>query len=236
MVRYPSIFYTGYFILATFSVLLAISPIASGAAADGSASRSRIQMINSLAQSGHADAQYTLGHVYLSGKGLEKDIIKGVYWLEKAAEQGHAASQNRLGLVYTGHDDSVIDCRLATRWFIRVGRDSKLYRQAQGNLAWILATCPNPVYRDGQRAIEIIRGLLEIDNQDNPLLLDTLAAAYAETGQFQRAIDTQSRALQSLDPHTARPQQQERFAARLHTYRQHRPWRLVQANESTTRP
>ena len=34
-------------------------------------------------------SQYNLGTMYVNGQGVQKDIEKGGYWLQKAAENGH---------------------------------------------------------------------------------------------------------------------------------------------------
>ena len=52
----------------------------------------------SLADSGNADAQYRLGEMYNSGKGLPENPAKAAAWYRKAALQGHPAAQNRRGL------------------------------------------------------------------------------------------------------------------------------------------
>ena len=56
--------------------------------------------------------------------------------------------------------------------------------QVQNTLAWILATCPDPSIRNGQRAVELAQSAKQLSGGNNPVILATLAAAYAETGQF----------------------------------------------------
>jgi tetratricopeptide (TPR) repeat protein len=71
--------------------------------------------------------------------------------------------------------------------------------QAQRNLAWIFATCPEPALRDGARAVELAEHALAIERDKTPLLLRTLAAAHAEAGEFARAIAVGSEALQAAE-------------------------------------
>ncbi|HZL42164.1 MAG TPA: tetratricopeptide repeat protein, partial [Verrucomicrobiae bacterium] len=66
---------------------------------------------------------------------------------------------------------------------------------AQNNLAWLLATCPDPSLRDGRRALEMARQPEQLSGGKSPEILDTLAAAYAEAGDFQKAAETAKRAL-----------------------------------------
>jgi len=64
--------------------------------------------------------------------------------------------------------------------------------EAANGLAWTLATCADPSVRDPQQAIQLIEAIaLE---GDDPWILDTLAAAYAAAGRFDRAVATASRA------------------------------------------
>jgi tetratricopeptide (TPR) repeat protein len=56
------------------------------------------------------------------------------------------------------------------------------------NLAWLLATCPDPAVRDGSRAVQLARRACEATQYQIPVYLGTLAAAYAEAGQFDNAI------------------------------------------------
>jgi hypothetical protein len=59
---------------------------------------------------------------------------------------------------------------------------------AAGNLAWLLATTPEPALRDPQRAIELAEEIAQSQSFRDPNTLDTLAAAYAAAGDFERAL------------------------------------------------
>ncbi len=58
------------------------------------------------------------------------------------------------------------------------------------DLAWLLATCPDPQIRDGQEALRLARRACELAGSPHPGLLDTLAAALAATGRFEEARST----------------------------------------------
>ena len=70
------------------------------------------------------------------------------------------------------------------------------YVKAQNNLAWVLATCPQASLRDGNKAVELAQRANQLTDGENPLVLRTLAAAYAEAGRFPEAVETAQRALQ----------------------------------------
>jgi tetratricopeptide (TPR) repeat protein len=63
-------------------------------------------------------------------------------------------------------------------------------------LAWILATSSKNSLRDGERAVRLVKHTCEKTNYLVPEMLDVLASAYAETGQFDKAVETAQRAYQ----------------------------------------
>jgi len=67
---------------------------------------------------------------------------------------------------------------------------------AQINIAWILATAPDPSQRDGTRAVELAEHAVRSLGSSKPQALRTLAAAYAENGRFTDAISVTRRALE----------------------------------------
>jgi tetratricopeptide (TPR) repeat protein len=67
--------------------------------------------------------------------------------------------------------------------------------QAQNNLAWLLATCPENHIRNGPRAVELAERADRQTRGQNPVIVATLSAAYAESGRFPEALRTAQRAL-----------------------------------------
>ncbi|HZV35157.1 MAG TPA: hypothetical protein VFB72_11340, partial [Verrucomicrobiae bacterium] len=66
--------------------------------------------------------------------------------------------------------------------------------EALNNLAWILAANENPEFRNGGEAVRLATRACAETGNNHPVLLGTLAAAYAETGDFTNAIAAASRA------------------------------------------
>lgn len=62
------------------------------------------------------------------------------------------------------------------------------------NLAWILATNPRADLRNGNEAVQDALRACQLTDNQFPVFLGTLAAAYAETGQFDKAVETARKA------------------------------------------
>jgi tetratricopeptide (TPR) repeat protein len=63
------------------------------------------------------------------------------------------------------------------------------------DLAWMLSTAPEVKLRDGDSAVGLVQKVIEATGDRDPNTLDTLAAAYAETGDFPKALETAREAL-----------------------------------------
>jgi Flp pilus assembly protein TadD len=59
--------------------------------------------------------------------------------------------------------------------------------EAQNNLAWLLATAPDAAARNGPRAVQLATQSVQLTGGRNPVVLGTLAAAFAEAGRFDDA-------------------------------------------------
>jgi len=69
------------------------------------------------------------------------------------------------------------------------------------NLAWLLATSQDASLRDGPKAVELAKQADRLVGGTNALVLRTLAAAYAENGEFANAIRTAQSAMQLARMH-----------------------------------
>lgn len=67
------------------------------------------------------------------------------------------------------------------------------------NQARVLATAPDAKLRDGKRALSAALKAREMTKWRDGRTLDTLAAAYAETGDFDKAVEVQQQAFDDSD-------------------------------------
>jgi tetratricopeptide (TPR) repeat protein len=67
---------------------------------------------------------------------------------------------------------------------------------ALSNLSWLLATSSNDALRNGNKAVELAEHANQLCGRANAIVLRTLAAAYAEAGQFAKAIESARAAIQ----------------------------------------
>ena len=67
--------------------------------------------------------------------------------------------------------------------------------QALYNLSWVTATHENEEIRNGQEAVLLAEKLCKITQYNQPVALDALAAAYAESGRFDAAVSTSRKGL-----------------------------------------
>ena len=65
---------------------------------------------------------------------------------------------------------------------------------ALNSLAWLMATYPDAAIRNGPEAVKLAQQAVSLEKGDQPVLLDTLAASYAEVGRFKEAVETAGRA------------------------------------------
>jgi len=89
-------------------------------------------------------------------------------------------------------------------------------------LAWIKATCPDASFRDGKEAVSAASKACELTGWKNGDWIDTLAAAYAEAGDFKRAVGFEEQAMRTGNPPES---DQKEMRDRLSLYKQSQPFR-----------
>ncbi|MFZ0746318.1 MAG: tetratricopeptide repeat protein [Terracidiphilus sp.] len=150
------------------------------------------------------EAYYNLG-VVLTRQGRMDDAIeawKNVVRLRPNFSQGH----ENLGYALYSRSrfsDSLAELRLAL-----AEEPNRLFTlDLASNL---LATCPDASIRNGEEALALAQRASQLSGGKDPGILDSLSAAYAESGNFARAIAVEQQALV-----LAEQQSDQRLAARL---------------------
>ena len=139
-------------------------------------------------QPDNVSARYNLG-VVLSEAGRFKeaaDAFKELAELKKRDPQVY--ERWGMALTRTGRLREAIDVYRAGLAAVPDNRTTA------NQLAWLLAAGPEAAHRNGREAVIIARGLCEATQFRVPVLLDTLAVASAEVGDFDTAVKMATRA------------------------------------------
>jgi len=155
-----------------------------------------------------AAAQAGLGRMLLAAGRTEearRSLARAVE-LDPGDRGGHAA----LGALL---DESGEDRRAVEHLRIAV-RAQPLPLEDANRLARVLACSPDDDVRDGHEALELAQRCVGMTRRREPHYLDTMAAAYAELGLFQDAIDVQREALRLVPA-----DERDAFEARRDAYR-----------------
>jgi tetratricopeptide (TPR) repeat protein len=91
------------------------------------------------------------------------------------------------------------------------------------DLAWWMATAENEEIRDASTAVELAESANKLCQGRRPHILDTLAAAYAEDGRFDMAIQTARRALSLAEEQDT--DLADGIRGRIELYKAHKPYR-----------
>lgn len=129
------------------------------------------------------DAYRCRGYAY-QGKGDTEKALED-YNLAITFNSNHLEDvYDNLGLIYELKKD---DKNALSSYNQAIQLDPKKVH-ALISAAWILATDPDPALRDGKKAVEDATGACDLTQWKDLTMLDTLAAAYAEAGDFDNAV------------------------------------------------
>jgi len=168
------------------------------------------------------------------------------------ADPADVETQYQIGMLYRGQKNytkalAIFDEIVKNEpeaWFVRYGRAETYlsigkHRQALAdydlvlkdngedsgmlnNFAWLLCTSPMDEVRDGKRAIELATKACELTKFKAAHILSTLAAAYAETGDYANALKWSRKALELCDKDLRDHMQKE-----VASYESSKPWREI---------
>ena len=138
----------------------------------------------------YALGHFNLGNVLLHQGKMDEAIAQ--YQLALKANPNLEPAHNSLGYVLMQKG----------QWDEAIGHYERALELNPGNagrcnrLAWALATHPDASVRNGGKAVQLAQQLNRLAGGKDASILQTLAAAYAETGKFSGAITTARQALQ----------------------------------------
>jgi tetratricopeptide (TPR) repeat protein len=102
------------------------------------------------------------------------------------------------------------------------------------NLAWVLATSPVDELRNGERSIKLGTEACELTEYKEAHILSTLAAGYAETGNFAEALKWAEKAVELGKEEES--EQLEQLQKELDSYKENKPWREKQDTKEKKAP
>jgi tetratricopeptide (TPR) repeat protein len=143
-----------------------------------------------MAYPAYADAHFNLGNALVQK--AEGDQAIAQYEQTLDIQPNFAEAENNIGIAFL-REGSV--GQAVAHW------DRALHIQPNffdvlNNLAWVLATFPEDSVRNGSKALALAERARPIVGDSSPGFLRTLAAAFAECGQFDQATRTAERAVE----------------------------------------
>lgn len=162
-----------------------------------------------------AKTYYRRGETWQVKSELDKAIAD--YTETLRLEPSHACALYRRGLAWFGkaqYGKAIADYRESLQLN---AKNSDLLNDA----AWLMATCPDSAVRNGVQAVQYATEACQAAEVPIAHRFGTLAAAYAETGEFEKAIEWQRKAVE-IAPEGER----DGYGERLKLYESGRPYRL----------
>ena len=137
---------------------------------------------------GYAKAYNNLG-VISAGK---NEVEAAIVFLSKALQinPSYAGAHYNFGKIYANQNDP----EKAIFHYKKALQFDPNMMQALYHLSWIRSTHEDEKYRNGKEAVNLAEKLCKLTQYRQPLALDALAAAYAETGNFNAAVVTAEKA------------------------------------------
>ncbi len=137
----------------------------------------------------NTDALFNLGNALKQIDQFDEAIVQYRHVLQNNPDD--ASSHYHLGIMLAdrGHPAQAIT------HYRRLIELQPEFPPGFNNLAWTLATASDPSLRNPPEAIQLAQKACELTAYQDPLMMDTLAAAYAAAGRIDEAISTVQKAL-----------------------------------------
>jgi protein O-mannosyl-transferase len=173
---------------------LAHNDLSSDLLQEGKADEAMVHLQKAMeVQPDYPEAYYNLGDALVQ-KGR---VVEAITQYQKAVEiqPNYTEAHINLGIALfkNGRVDEAVAC-FQEALEISPGNPSASYNLT--HMAWVLATCPDKSVRNGTKAVALVEQVEQLAKGRNPVVLETLATAYAEAGRFPEAVATAERAQQ----------------------------------------
>lgn len=173
------------------------------------------------AKGGFPIAQFEIGRNMIEGRGCKVDKVNGYKWVKAAALGGLPAAQKMVAqaaLVASDVPDK--QAMAAVNWLRSAVRSGDYPSRLL--LAWELATSDEAALRDGSEALALLAQEKPYSYADDVRVYETKAAAYAESGDFKKAIKFQEKAIDEAEDNDWNIPM---LALRLAFYKNKKPYR-----------
>lgn len=176
------------------------------------------------AATGDPKAMLAFGMQLYAGTTFERDPAKAFALLRHASEKGEVLARLWLAQCYVHGFGVDANAEKAEAIFKDAQKSASV--SVLNNFSWSLAVSREAALRDGDRAVSIMSAALADPANRSPGNLDTLAAAYAEAGRFDEAIEAQAAAIEAARKGPSRrPELEKELTGRLTLYRARKPYR-----------
>ena len=93
------------------------------------------------------------------------------------------------------------------------------------NLSWVLSTSPSDMLRNGKRALELAEKACQLTEYKKAYILSTLAAAYAELGDFDKAMEWSQKGIKLAEKDPDDKERLDDLKKELESYKKRQPYR-----------
>jgi hypothetical protein len=187
--------------------------------------RLAIHFLTKAANTNHARATYLLAREYLRGASVRHDPAMAGQWFQRSADAGNVLASLWLSeLHFKGFgvtQDRATAEKLLTDALTRASMQEK------NQFAWELSVDQDERLRDGMLAVRVLEPALAAVAEKVSAHVDTLAAAYAEVRQFDRAVVVQQSAIDRAKRDRSPQEMIAGMIERLRLYESGKPYREI---------
>jgi tetratricopeptide (TPR) repeat protein len=153
----------------------------------------------------HEGFEHLRNSIRINPMWVESHVVLGKFLLDQGQPEDAILELNRAAELkprFAGTQEALASAYQALgnwhealhHWQQAMALDSNRVSAIAG-AAWLMATAPDASVRNGGQGISLAKTAIAMSPREDPDLLDVLAAAYAESGEFDRASAQISRAI-----------------------------------------